>query len=342
MQATAIQIWLKRKAAGEALGSLLFALLCLAGGFVVLVVTFCFAYAIVWFTFNFGVSGFSELFLGRRLGLSHGAIVGVSVTFVGILFWGNARLSREYLGTFPKRRYPGPGLGWIGLPGALVSLLAYPGASTRMIADLLFTGPRLVMIAWSNATKSARLRRMDLDGCARVLAILMQRHSRFPFAEIPAVAALADPPGVFRQLRDIEGVVFLASDPPGLSLTDDLRIELRRAAGSATLLAEEEAIRAPQTPSREQSGLRDLLGVQAAASLEEIESAYRKRLRESTPEDLADWGRELQALVGEQPGAVNVAYDAFREQQREKERDESKGEKKKVERVWEQFRNTKE
>src|ERR1051326_6837264 len=172
MQQAAIQQWLKKKAATEATAGILFATGCVLLGGIVLLITYFFTYAVVWFGFNMGVSGFAELFFGQRLHLSHAGIVAVSLAFIGLLFWGNQRVSREYLGTLPRRDYPG-GLGWLGLPGVLICLLAYPGASARMITDLLLTGPRLVVIAWSNVRKSIRLMELDAEGGSRALAGLL-------------------------------------------------------------------------------------------------------------------------------------------------------------------------
>jgi hypothetical protein len=335
MEHAAIHQWLRRQAAAEAAGSFLFASFCFAGGAVVLVITFFFTYAIVWFGFNSGVSGFSELFFGQRLRLPHEGILAVSALFVGLLFWGNARISREYLGTLPRRNYPGPGLGRIGLPGALVSLLAYPGASAKMTTDLLFTGPRLVMVALSNAKKARRLMRLDKAECSRVLAALLSQCSRVSFAELSLQAGVNDPLKVFPQLRDIDGVVFLVSEPPGLSLTSELRAELCRAVGRVPDGALEESDAPAAIPPARLIDLHALLGTDQSATLEEIEAAYRKRLREVRAQRISGVDEELRKLVAEQLRAINAAYEAFLEKQKANDTSE-KG----VENVWERYRRS--
>lgn len=335
MQQAAIQQWLRRKAASETATGALFTAGCLIFGGVVLVITFLLTYAVVWFGFNIGVSGFSELIFNRRLRLSHVGIVAVSLTFVGLLFRANQRMSREYLGAYPRRDHPQSLPGLIGLPGPLISLLAYPGASTRMIADLLLTGPRLVTIAWSNAGKSSRLARLDVEGCSRVLAVLLQKAGRVSFAELTASARLTNPEKTFRQLRDLDGIVFLREEPIGLSLTGEFRRELADALGQP---AAPDSIPAPvERPANLAPGtLCQLLGVPPNASLEEIEVAYRNWMTQSCirqAASLENAARETQ--LDEQMQAVRSAYEAFLAKHKSGQvGDDSSG----IESVWEQFK----
>jgi hypothetical protein len=133
------------------LGLLLVSLLALIAGVVVLFLTFWFTYAIIWFGM-LGVSAASELLFNTRLVLTHIWRLVLSSIFILLLFIGNARTDREYLADYPRRNYRGIDIGTqAGVAGALVSLLAYPGASTRMISDLLFTGPRLIVYACRRA-----------------------------------------------------------------------------------------------------------------------------------------------------------------------------------------------
>ena len=131
--------------------SLLLSLLAFVAGLVVLFLTFWFTYAVIWFGM-LGISAAFELLFNRRLVLTHVWRLILSSIFIFLLFIGNARTAREYLADYPKRNYRGIGIGTqAGVAGAMVSLLAYPGASTRMISDLLFTGPRLVVYACRKA-----------------------------------------------------------------------------------------------------------------------------------------------------------------------------------------------
>jgi len=140
------------------LGALLLSALALVAGLVVLFLTFWFTYAIIWFGM-LGISAGSELLFNKRLVLTHIWRLILSSIFIVLLFIGNARTSREYLADYPRRNYRGIGIGMqTGAAGALVSLLAYPGASTRMISDLLFTGPRLIAYAFRTTLHSFKKR----------------------------------------------------------------------------------------------------------------------------------------------------------------------------------------
>ncbi len=335
MQHAAIQQWLKKKAAADAATGVLFSIGCLLLGGIVLVISFFFTYAVVWFGFNAGVSGFSELFFGRRLHLTHAGIVALSLSFVALLFWANQRISRESLGTLPRRNYPGPGPGWIGLPGALISLLAYPGASTRMITDLLLTGPRLVSTAWSNTTKSTRLFRLDVAACSRVLAVLLRKAGRVSFAELTMSAELPNPFRVFRQLRSLDGVVFLKEEPAGLSLTSELRRELADVLGPSAQVEPLASVE-PEPINFPPGTIYHLLGVPPVASPEEIEVAYRNWMKQSCARQAAELENAARnQQLDEQVKAVNRAYEAFLAANK---LDQIEEDTKQVENVWEQFK----
>ena len=337
MQQEAIQHWLRRKTAAETATGALFIAGCLVLGSIVLVITYFFTYAIVWFGFNFGVSSVSQLFFSRRLRLPHGGIVAASLAFIALLFWANQRISREYLSDYPRRNYPGSMAGMTDLVGSLIVLLAYPGASARMIIDVLLTGPRLVMAAWDNAGKSGRLARMDVEACSRVLAILLQKAGRVSFAELTITAPLANPESTFRQLRDLPGVVFLREEPIGLSLTQELREELVRLSGQASqsLSAGSVESNAFNLPP---GTIQELLGVSASASLEEIEAAYENWIWQSRHRAAVRSGvSEMDGKSEQQFKAVKAAYETFLAKHKS---DPVVGEATRVDKIWERSRQS--
>src|SRR2546430_15474822 len=174
----AVKDWLRKKAARDAAASFFLAALAFAAGMVVLTITFFFAYAIVWFGFNFGVPVLSQLLFNKPLRISHPVILLFCSGFLVLLFIGNARTSREDPRTLPDSN-GAPFILPSGLVGGLARLLPYPDADSRTIADWCFTGPRLVVAAWSSFKKGWRLARLDLEGCSQILAVLVSRHSRF-------------------------------------------------------------------------------------------------------------------------------------------------------------------
>jgi hypothetical protein len=336
MENSALKAWLKRKTARDAAANLFVASLALAAGTVVLTITFFFAYAIVWFGFNFGVSGFSQLLFNQRLHISHPAILLVCAVFLVLLFVGNARTSRDYLASLPKRNYVPSASMPGGAFGALGTLLAYPDASSRMIADLLFTGPRLMVAALSAFKKAGRLVRLDAEGCSRVLAVLLSRNSHFSCEEVSELAGVPDSAKVFRQMRDLDGVVFLQSEPAGLSLTSELREEL----GAAVTGSSFSPGTMPENAAADGT-ICELLGVAQNASPEEMEAAYEKwiwRSRHTIP------GRprtEREEQTEQQIRAVNAAYQAFLARQRT-EADSAQQKPVEVEGLWRQTRRPRE
>jgi hypothetical protein len=143
------------RGAKQAICSALTSLLAFAAGLAVLFLTFWFTYAIIWFGM-LGVSAASELLFDKRLALTHIWRLILSAVFIVLLFIGNARTSREYLSDYAERNYPGPALAATGLIGSLLCLLGYPETSAKMICDLLYTDPRLIVYACRTAVNSIK------------------------------------------------------------------------------------------------------------------------------------------------------------------------------------------
>jgi hypothetical protein len=74
--------------------------------------------------------------------------------------------------------------------------------------------------------KSVTLLQMDIESCAKILVIVLNKGSRVSFTELAQLVPECNSVKIFPQLRDIAGVVFLESEPSGISLTGDLRAEL--------------------------------------------------------------------------------------------------------------------
>src|SRR6266496_636246 len=234
MESDALKTWLRKKAFRDAAASVFLALLAAMAGVVVLVVTFLFSYAVVWFGFNLGVSGVSQLLFDRPLHIGHPLILLVCSVFLVLLFIGNARTRREYLGTLLKSDCP-RFVPQTGVFGALGFLLANAAVSSTMVADLLFSGPRLMGAAGGALGKAGRLMFLDVGGCSQVLATLLSRDSHCSFHELSQLSGVSDPIAVFRQMRDIGGIVFLDAGQTGLSLTRELRGELLAVTGNVAL-----------------------------------------------------------------------------------------------------------
>lgn len=222
MNADAIATWLKRKKTSGIIGRGLAGLGTVLAGLVVLFLTFWFTYAIIWFGFQ-GVAALSDLTLGERLHLLHEWRLVGSGIFIVLLFIQHFRTSPWYWGDYPPRDYvSAPGLqARAGALGALGFMLAYPGASANMIADILLSGPRLVTGGWNLWRESRRLAHLNEEVCSQFLAFLASRPGVVPYEELRAVGWEQ----WFGQLRSIDGIVFLEK---GLNMSSELRQELSK------------------------------------------------------------------------------------------------------------------
>ena len=124
---------------------LLSALLLLLAGACVLAITYFFTYAVIWFGFNFGISSLCVLIFNKRYLLHPEWIRWICFAFLILLFIENIRVHPEYWQSYSiKYKVPGFISLAVGPLGALAALLANMGASSKVISELLLTGPKLV------------------------------------------------------------------------------------------------------------------------------------------------------------------------------------------------------
>ena len=229
MASEPIKSWLTKRRRREIAGSAALGLLSFAAGLILLFLTFWFVYAGLWIIVS-GASSVTVAFAGKALSLSHGWKLALSSSFIVLLFIGNARSSREYLGTYPRDDYPvSPAIYGGGL--SLLWLLKHSEASSKMICDLLFTGPRLVLGGWEKARRILRLKNLDVESCSSVLGSLVTSDSSVSREQFNAELSHPEWVRISNDLRLFDGVLALAQEPLRLSLAEDLRCELRNAAG---------------------------------------------------------------------------------------------------------------
>jgi len=208
MKSAMIKVWLKRKKASGMRWNCLLAVASSLGGITVLFFTFWLSYAVIWVGGQ-GIAALSDLVFGKRFYVSHEARLVCSAVFVGLLFLQHFRTDPWYWGDYPKRNYvAAPALQMrAGVLGGLAFMLAYPGASANMVTDILLSGPRLVTGAWGLAKEAVRLKRLDEDGCAELLAFLSGAPAAVPYEELKS-AGWND---WLSQLHSIDGVFFFAA-----------------------------------------------------------------------------------------------------------------------------------
>jgi len=216
--------WLRRKAAKEANLSLLGCLGLLLAAAVVLTITFWMVYVVILFGFDWLLHWDADAYRWPALGV------------VVLLFLANARVNREDLtefkvgtGTVTDKVYSFylPGVGMVSNVNPLHPDTMRTGV--RMIADVLLSGPRLVNGSWRAFRRCWRLRHLDWERAAQVLAMLLAAQHKVPFTELLSRLDCTDPVRIFGPLRDLGGVLFLRSPPAGMALSAELRAEFARA-----------------------------------------------------------------------------------------------------------------
>ena len=201
-------------------------------GVVVVFLTFWLAYAGMWMI-GHTLSAGTEMVVSKKLPWPHWLRMLGAGFFIVLLFARHFKTSPWERGSYadadatPAGGFD-PTAGALAAHGAgfaaLAQLLWHPTASSRMILEILETGPRLLTGSRSLFRQAGALRRMDLAGCAWVLLFLSGRSSAVPRDELIAAWPEGDWPKLWAQLCLIDGLVFLEK---GISLRMDLRDELK-------------------------------------------------------------------------------------------------------------------
>ena len=224
MEYDAAILWLKRRQKSEVLLALVLGVVSLVGSIVILAVTWGIIYAVC-------LNGFHWI-----LGYGHWSYTLVPTLVLPLLFWGNARTSREYLSKYSVTTGTASDkvvvfyLPRIGL-ASNVNPLAPDTVHTlvKIITDCLYVGPRVATASVRFFAKALRLVRIDIPSCAAVITVLARADHRMSFQEIVDSIEGLDPETTFPQLRLVEGVLFLESEPPGLALGTKLKAQLAQA-----------------------------------------------------------------------------------------------------------------
>ena len=222
MTSEAIQRWLERRIALHIAGCWGGALLALLAGIFVLFLTFWLAY-IVLFIGEDGVSAVMGLFLNREFHLSHAWRMVISGLFLAALFVEWIRRSRWELGNYEETNTLPGARALVPYFGVSAMLLANPRASATLVSEILYTGPRLVLVAKSLAFEVYHSRNLKMEECAQVLQLLASEENAVTYEKLRTFQPNADWTMLKKSLARVPGVVFLEK---GLGLTDDLRKEL--------------------------------------------------------------------------------------------------------------------
>ncbi|MFN7141641.1 MAG: J domain-containing protein [Limisphaerales bacterium] len=319
MDSASIAAWLKKKSRIEAVLDIVVGLFLIVCSGVILALTWAAGFVITL------LLQLSVLGLIDDSGRYNAAINYIGATvFLVVIFLAHFRRERELLGTFPELQYIA---GRASFFPRAVAMSVYTAGEvfSKIIADFLLIGPRLLGFTGSLFWRALRLCRLDYWRCAQILEALLRKGRRISFVELEQVVPDANRFHVFDQLKDIDGVVFLLSEPAGVSLVQDLRTELRNVPLNAFPSARSNPIpeassiprfefhppNAPpkiELPTDLEECLR-LLGISAGASSEEVRDAYRRKIKECHPDRFLRFGKDWQRLAEDRSKQINRAYE---------------------------------
>lgn len=326
MNSDPVAQWLKGKVAGEVAHNFVSGILILAGGIVVVLVSFGAAFALVWVASHSVAASVGALIDRPDLTVrSVFPLTGAALAVIA-LFLANARLRRTHSQPRSTNRTNSPAAA--GSTGPPVHLLSFPGSSNRWLEDLVFTGPRLTLIGIDHVQRAKRLLSLDLGVCSKLLDALASRRKKVLLSELAAASGVAGVEWYASQLMDIRGVFFLRNEPVGYCLSRDLRREVLDLRGALTEDESEDEDNETATMAGKQ--VSSPVGIEQTTTLEEFEAAYRAWLR-----DNPEARRAARQQKDPNAEAVRTAFETFI---RERGLKKPEGEGLKVEQVWEEYK----
>jgi hypothetical protein len=221
-----VKVWLKRTLNGAMLRSALGSGASLLAGLLVLYLSFWASYAVIWFI--------SHSFFPLR----HHTILLIAAAFMTLVVIVGARQNREQLDPLERQVQMAREMGITLTPWTRYGMSYSTNAVSAGVFEvrslaatinyILCGGVLLLFGSVRSIRRFRRLKAVEMDGCARVINLLLVAGQRQSFAEIVAQLSGLNPVQVFDDLRWIEGVLFLSNDPPGLTLLPELRTELNQ------------------------------------------------------------------------------------------------------------------
>ena len=276
----AIATWLEQKRRTDRVSAAVLSLLALGSGTAVFLLTSFLIYIVL------------SLFCGAFIR----SVPWLGLAALGLTAWFYARTV--------KRRQNEPDLG--------LDPMGY-----WVLKDIWSIGPRLISEGLRQVRCCGQLGELNVPACARALAYLAEQNSALAWKDLMQHCPEMPSEHLRQQLFLIDGVLFLGDDASRVTLMDPFRLRLRwmleqdRKSGRV----HEPARPTPEPPSPavplnepEKLSAYEILGLSPSASVLEIKTAYRKRVKACHPDLFAGMDQQATALAERWTKALNAAY----------------------------------
>jgi hypothetical protein len=193
-----------------------------------------------------------------------------------------------------------------------------------ILKDIGSIGPRLVLEGLRQIRYCGRLGELNVAACALALAYLARQNAAVTWEELIRHCPQLPSELLREQLSLLDGVLFLGEGKSKVTLMEPFRLRLRgmfgreRSEGKGREPAQPRPEPPPQmVPVNEPERLSayEILGVSASASVLEIKTAYRKRVKECHPDLFAGMDQQAKALAERWTRALNAAYASLNPRQ---------------------------
>jgi hypothetical protein len=194
-----------------------------------------------------------------------------------------------------------------------------------IVKDLYSFGPRLLREGLHQVRYSAQLSELNVAACARALTYLAGQNAAVTRDELIAHCGQLSWELLREQLLLLDGVLFLGEEGARVTLMEPFRLLLRSMLAQwQTSGKTQQLVRRRPGPAADAAPVNDpeklsayeILGVSPSASLAEIKTAYRKRVRVCHPDLFAGTDEQTRALAERWTKALNAAYATLKPRQR--------------------------
>ncbi len=192
-----------------------------------------------------------------------------------------------------------------------------------LLRETIGLGPRLLVETVRGVRRADRLAAVDAHACAEVLAYLAGLTRSTGIDDLRRVFPHLVWTRLGQDLGLFPGVLFLRADLSRVTLTEPLRLYLRRLLGPQHRYhpqpepepePQRQRQRAAEPPPKvepENLSPHEILGVSLTATWAEIRSAYRTRIKECHPDRFVELDPASRQMAEEWTKSLNAAYAAL-------------------------------